>query len=103
MKLILFVQWAEQAGDARYISWLRNFYREMYAETGGVPVPNAVTDGCYVNYPDIDLSDPRQNMSAVPWYTLYYTENYPRLQQVKSTWDPRDTFRHGQSIQLPSS
>ncbi|WP_420844516.1 BBE domain-containing protein [Kibdelosporangium phytohabitans] len=101
MKLIIYVQWSDQADDAGYISWLRDFYRELYADTGGVPVPNAVTDGCYVNYPDIDLSDPRQNRSAVPWYTLYYKENYPRLQQVKSAWDPRDTFRHGQSVQLP--
>lgn len=101
-KLVLYAQWSDSNDDAKYIGWLRNFYREMYADTGGVPVPNEVTDGCFINYPDIDLGDPRYNQSGVPWYTLYYKENYPRLQQIKRKWDPRDIFRHSQSIQLPS-
>lgn len=103
MKMVMYLQWADQADDARYVTWLRNFYQALYADTGGVPVPNAVTDGCYVNYPDIDLSDSRFNRSGVPWHTLYYKDNYPRLQRAKARWDPRDTFRHDQSIRLPGS
>ncbi len=66
-------------------------------------MPNTVTDGCYINYPDIELSDPKYNKSSVPWHELYYKDNYPRLQQIKAKWDPRNIFRHGQSIQLPSA
>lgn len=102
-KMVWYVQWFDEAEDAHYIGWLREFYRELYAETGGVPVSNATTDGCYVNYPDIDLSDPRLNTSGVPWHTLYYKDNYPRLQRIKARWDPRDTFRHSQSIRLPGT
>ncbi|ANZ15227.1 FAD-binding oxidoreductase [Streptomyces noursei] len=95
--------WNDPADDDLYIGWARDCYREVYADTGGVPVPGDVTDGCYVNYPDIDLGDPRFNTSSVPWHDLYYKENYPRLQQVKKRWDPRNVFRHAQSVTLPDA
>ncbi|WP_399083341.1 FAD-binding oxidoreductase [Streptomyces sp. BBFR2] len=95
--------WNDPADDDTYIGWARDSYREVYADTGGVPVPGEVTDGCYVNYPDIDLGDPRFNTSGVPWHDLYYKANYPRLQQIKKRWDPRDVFRHAQSVTLPGN
>lgn len=101
-KLYWQVLWKDPEEDAKHLTWLRNFYSELYSDTGGVPVPNSVTDGCYINYPDLDLSDPRFNQSSVPWYTLYYKDNYKRLQHVKRTWDPGNVFRHHQSIQLPT-
>lgn len=67
-----------------------------------MPVPNGVTDGCYINYPDSDLNDPGYNTSRVPWYTLYWKDNYPRLQLAKAAWDPTNVFHHTQSIRLPS-
>ena len=91
------------AEDAENIAWLRDFYADVYRSTGGVPVPDGVNDGCYVNYPDIDLSDSTLNRSAAPWHQLYFQHNYPRLQQVKARWDPRDTFRHAQSVRLPTA
>ncbi|MBW4717526.1 FAD-binding oxidoreductase [Saccharothrix obliqua] len=100
-KLIYFLQWTDESDDAASIAWLREFYEEVYADTGGVPVSDDTTDGCYVNYPDIDLGDPARNRSGVPWHDLYYAENYPRLQRVKAEWDPHDVFRHGQSVRLP--
>jgi FAD/FMN-containing dehydrogenase len=36
--------------------------------------------------------------SDVSWRTLYYKENYPRLQRVKARWDPLNVFRHPLSI-----
>jgi hypothetical protein len=98
MKMMYLVGWVDPAEDAKHIAWLRDVYREAYAATGGVPVPNDVTDGCFVNYCDIDLSDPAQNTSGVPWHQLYYKGNYPRLQRVKAQWDPRNVFRHAQSV-----
>jgi FAD/FMN-containing dehydrogenase len=94
--------WRDQEEDERHVRWVREVYRDVYAATGGVPVPGPVTDGCYVNYPDTDLGDPAFNTSGVPWHDLYYKQNYPRLQRVKAAWDPRDVFRHAQSIRLPA-
>jgi hypothetical protein len=99
LKLQYQVYWTDPAEDARHLQWFRNFYSAVYASTGGVPVPNAVTDGCYVNYPDVDLSDPSFNKSGVPWSTLYYKGSYARLRQVKAKYDPRNVFRHRQSVE----
>lgn len=101
MKVAFMGAWADEAEDATHIGKLREFYGDVYAETGGVPVPGEINDGSYINYPDADLADPRWNTSGVPWYTLYYKENYARLQQVKKRYDPRDEFRHKLSIRLP--
>lgn len=90
--------WGDPKGEAPTLAWVRNLYRDLFANSGGVPVPNEQTDGCMINHPDTDLADPQWNQSGVPWYTLYYKENYPRLQQVKSKWDPLNIFHHALSI-----
>ncbi|MEU6428880.1 FAD-binding oxidoreductase [Microbispora sp. NPDC046973] len=103
LKLLYQTYWKDPADDAKNVAWLREFYRDVYADTGGVPVPNDVTDGCYVNYPDSDIGDPAWNTSGTPWYELYYKGNYARLQRVKAAWDPNNVFRHRQSIRLPGA
>ncbi|MFI7700872.1 FAD-binding oxidoreductase [Nonomuraea sp. NPDC049480] len=94
-------QWRDPAGDAANIGWLRELYASVWSATGGYPVPGDQADGCYVNNPDPDITDPAFNRSGVPWHTLYHKANYPRLQQVKAAYDPRDVFRHAQSVALP--
>lgn len=101
MKLHYLVAWGNAADDARNLQWIRELYRDVYADTGGVPVSNDVTDGCFINYADIDLSDPQWNTSGVAWHDLYYKDNYPPLQRVKARWEPKNVFRHAQSIRLP--
>ncbi|TQN28287.1 FAD/FMN-containing dehydrogenase [Haloactinospora alba] len=101
MLLLWGTTWNDPAEDDTHLRWHQEFYRAVYADTGGVPVPNRDTDGCFVNYCDIDLNDPELNTSGVPWYRLYYKENYRRLQEAKGTWDPGDVFHHGQSVALP--
>ncbi|MGW5653307.1 FAD-binding oxidoreductase [Streptomyces humi] len=90
--------WNDAADDEANIAWVRECYRDMFAATGGVPVPNETNDGCFVNYADVDLADPRWNTSGVPWHDLYYKNGYRRLQKVKATWDPTGFFRHAQSV-----
>ena len=43
----------------------------------------------YRNYPDINFKN---------WESLYYGDNYAKLQQVKNKYDPNNIIRHGQSI-----
>jgi len=92
--------WVDLRDEAANLKWVRAFYRELFAETGGVPVPNDRYDGTFINHPDVDLADPALNTSSVPWYLLYYKDNYPRLQQIKRRYDPRDVFRHALSIRV---
>ncbi|RSM86579.1 FAD-binding oxidoreductase [Kibdelosporangium aridum] len=94
LKTVYIAAWEDPAADDAHIKWIRQFYKDVYAETGGVPVPNEVNGGSYINYPDIDLADPAWNTSGVPWSTLYYKGNYPRLQRIKAKYDPRDVFTH---------
>jgi aclacinomycin oxidase len=101
MKAVYQTQWTAESDDAARLAWIRSFYRDVYAATGGVPVPNEVDDGSYINYPDVDLADPAWNTSGVPWPTLYYKDDYPRLQRIKQRWDPRDVFHHALSIRPP--
>ncbi len=98
----VFSCWDVPADDARHETWNREFYRDLFADTGGVPVPNDRYDGCFVNWPDTDLLEPAWNTSGVPWSTLYYKGNYAKLQQVKAKYDPKDLFRHKLSVQLPA-
>ena len=90
--------WLNPAEDAAHLGFLRDEYGSVFAGTGGYPIPNDQTDGCYINTPDPDIMDPTLNRSGVPWYQLYYKDNYPRLQRVKARWDPNNIFRHSQSI-----
>jgi hypothetical protein len=101
LKAVYATTWTSQTEDAHHLAWIREFYRDVYAETGGVPVPNEVSDGSYINYPDVDLADPQWNTSGVPWHDLYYKHNYPRLQRIKARWDPRNVFHHALSIRPP--
>ncbi|MEU8521259.1 FAD-binding protein [Streptomyces sp. NPDC048577] len=101
LKAAYMAVWGAQAEDETNIRRVREMYREVYADTGGVPVPNEANDGSYVNYADTDLADPEWNTSGVPWHTLYFKDNYPRLQRVKKRYDPRDVFRHALSVRLP--
>ncbi|GAA0930296.1 FAD-binding oxidoreductase [Nonomuraea longicatena] len=101
MKVAYQSVWAEEKDDAVNLAWVRALYRDVYAGTGGVPVPGDVSDGSYVNYADADLADPAWNTSGVSAQRLYYKDNYPRLQRVKARWDPRNVFRHALAVEPP--
>jgi FAD binding domain-containing protein/berberine-like enzyme len=90
--------WLDPHEEVKNLTWVRAFYRDLFAESGGVPVPGEAYDGTFINHPDTDVADPALNTSGVPWTTLYYKANYPRLQRIKARYDPRNVFRHALSI-----
>jgi FAD/FMN-containing dehydrogenase len=91
--------WVDSREEAENLTWARAFYKDLFADTGGVPAPGERYEGAFINHPDTDLADPALNSSGVAWHTLYYQENYPRLQRIKTRWDPRNVFRHPLSIE----
>jgi len=95
--------WLDPREEPENLSWVRAFYQDLFAESGGVPAPGARYDGTFINHPDTDLADPAWNRSGVPWHTLYYQGSYPRLQRIKARWDPLNIFHHALSIQADAS
>jgi FAD/FMN-containing dehydrogenase len=90
--------WLDPKEEAQNLAWVRAFYHDLFAATGGTPVPGDAYDGAMINHPDVDLLDPAFNRSGVPWHTFYYKAAYPRLQRIKARWDPLNVFRHALSI-----
>jgi FAD/FMN-containing dehydrogenase len=90
MKLQYQTYWTAPEDDEANLAWINGFYASVYAASGGVPASNEVTDGCFINYPDVDL--------PASWPALYYKDGYPALQAVKTRWDPRNVFNHAQSV-----
>ena len=52
---------------------------------------------------NFSTSRPRNswNTSGVPWQSLYFKANLPRLQAVKAAWDPHNVFHHRLSVTAP--
>lgn len=100
LKLQFQSYWQNSKDDAGRIQWMRDFYTDLYSgpdahpKYKGTPWYNDQYEGCYINYPDVD-------MLAYPfWPQLYYGEGelYPFLQSVKRRYDPNNIFHHSMSI-----
>ncbi|KAG0246887.1 hypothetical protein B0O80DRAFT_496574 [Mortierella sp. GBAus27b] len=76
-----------KADCADCLKWMNDMYKEFLADykTYGTPVRG------YQNYIDIDIPN---------WKDAYYGDALPRLQQIKSQFDPSNVFRFPQSIPL---
>jgi FAD/FMN-containing dehydrogenase len=71
--------WWDDTAAAASIAWVRDLRAAMAP----------YTSGAYVNYVDADLPD---------WESEYYGTNLPRLQRVKTDYDPDDVFNAPQTI-----
>jgi FAD/FMN-containing dehydrogenase len=99
MKLQWQCYWQEEADDAGRLTFMDDFYTEMYTgshvspEYQGTPFGDRY-EGCYMNYPDADM------LRYSYWPQLYYgTEGlYPLLQSVKRRYDPNNIFHSSMSI-----
>lgn len=100
MKLQYQTYWTSPENDQAHLQWISGFYQDVYKYTGGTPDPLKDTtqnvDGCYYNYPDIDLNGPDNDKEIA--LRLYFGENLPRLKAVKQRWDPNNYFNSSQSI-----
>lgn len=94
MKLLYLTMWEHEAADAEHLGWLRRWYADVYAATGGVPGLRGDSDGPVINYIDVDVLDPALNASGIAGNEIYFGSAYPKLQSIKAKWDPREVFTH---------
>jgi hypothetical protein len=100
MKLQYQTYWTSEDNDQAHLEWISGFYQQVYQQTGGTPDPDKDptnnVDGCYYNYPDIDLNGPENDKEIA--LKLYFNGNLPRLKATKQRWDPNNYFNSSQSI-----
>jgi hypothetical protein len=70
-----------RTGVANQRSWINSYYNAVHPHASGQ---------AYQNYPDPSLTNFAQ---------AYYGANYPRLQMIKSQYDPKPLFTFPQAIQ----
>ena len=100
LKLQFIASWTDAAQDASQLQWIRDFYTELYAVSpagtryNGTPFWSDRYEGCYINYPDVDM------LQYDFWPQLYYGTGdlYPFLQSVKRKYDSNNIFHHAMSI-----
>ncbi|MES1041176.1 FAD-binding oxidoreductase [Peribacillus simplex] len=71
--------WTDPKEERQNIQWIKELKCAL----------SPYTTGDYVNWPDILIED---------WPTAYYGENFKRLREVKTRYDPYNTFKFPQSI-----
>ncbi|XP_021291023.1 cannabidiolic acid synthase-like [Herrania umbratica] len=97
-KVIYNVGWKEEdnVNSQKYLSWIRDFYSYMSSFVSKSPRE------AYLNYRDLDIGlNNEGNTSFVQasiWGRKYFKENFDRLVHVKTIIDPKNYFKHEQSI-----
>uniref|UniRef100_UPI003906A6FA BBE domain-containing protein n=1 Tax=Pseudomonas protegens TaxID=380021 RepID=UPI003906A6FA len=85
------------AGTGVKTAGLSNIFTAVH---GGKPKRPAY-DGCYINYPDVDMKYTATGAVDPDWLNLYYGWNrelIDRLCNLKAAIDPNNLFRHELSI-----
>jgi FAD/FMN-containing dehydrogenase len=78
-----YMQWDSASATNGNIAMMRTLYNSMRPFVSG---------GCYVNYCDLDLGD--------GYAKAYWGDNLPRLMKIKAEVDPKNIFKHAQSVPL---
>ncbi|WP_287880927.1 BBE domain-containing protein [Aquitalea sp.] len=95
--------WTDPKEDDVQVAWIRRIYNAVHASTGNRPLLPAY-QGCYINYPDVDMKYVQDGSTQVDpnWLHLYYQDEalIDRLIALKNKVDPLNLFRHEMSIPL---
>jgi FAD/FMN-containing dehydrogenase len=81
-----YMEWGNAAATDANIAMMRTLYAAMRPFVSGQS---------YVNYCDLDLGD--------GYARAYWGDNLPRLTKIKAAFDPKNVFKHAQSVPLASS
>ncbi|XP_012481629.1 tetrahydroberberine oxidase [Gossypium raimondii] len=98
-KISYVIAWQEEENNnsQRYISWMRKLYSYMG------PFVSKSPREAYVNYRDLDIGSNNyygktSYKQASNWGRKYFKNNFDRLVYVKTKTDPKNFFKHEQSI-----
>ncbi|XP_021286633.1 berberine bridge enzyme-like 18 [Herrania umbratica] len=97
-KILYTVGWQKEDNKSsqKYISWIRRVYSYMSSFVSQSPRE------AYINYRDLDIGiNSKGNTSyaqASIWGHKYFKNNFDKLLRVKTMIDPKNFFRHEQSI-----
>ncbi|HSZ94930.1 MAG TPA: FAD-binding oxidoreductase [Bradyrhizobium sp.] len=80
-----FMQWESPGANETNLAMMRTLYASMRPYVSGAS---------YVNYCDLDLGD--------GYAKAYWGDHLARLTKIKSAFDPKNIFRHAQSVPLGS-
>lgn len=97
------VYWTSPENDDHCIQWLQKLYSDYFADQGGKPyLLDGNYQGCYINYPDIDMKYTTADHQTIDpqWLRLYYGTKAEALVAAKNSVDPNNLFRHEMSIPL---
>jgi FAD/FMN-containing dehydrogenase len=78
-----FLQWESPGATETNLAMIRTLYASMRPYVSGA---------CYVNYCDLDLGE--------GYAKAYWGDNLARLMKIKAAFDPKNIFRHAQSVPL---
>lgn len=99
MKLQFQMYWRDPAEDAPRLKFYDEMYSDVYAANvespyAGTPYPNAHYEGCYINYPDVDM------LRYPFWQDLYFGTGglCEFLRDVKRKYDPHNVFHHSMTV-----
>jgi FAD/FMN-containing dehydrogenase len=76
-------EWTEASASDANVAMMRTLHTSMRPFVPG---------GAYVNYCDLDLGD--------GYAKAYWGDNLPRLIKIKAQFDPKNIFKHAQSVPL---
>lgn len=91
--------WTNEADDNLHLMWIRDIYSAVH--NGKPALPDF--EGCYINYPDVDMKYTESGEEDPNWLNLYYgwdTDLINRLLTLKENVDPNNIFYHELSIPL---
>ena len=78
-----YMEWIDPAASDANIAMMRTLYTSMRPHVSG---------GAYVNYCDLDLGE--------SYAKAYWGDNLARLMKIKAGVDPKNIFKHAQSVPL---
>lgn len=91
--------WDDAIDDDIHLKWIRDVYSEIHMGKPSLPA----YEGCYINYPDIDIKYNANGDVDPEWLNIYYGWNLNLINNLlflKKVIDPHNVFCHELSIPL---